>query len=110
MWELSAVLFLLEFEFRVLFATTTFEMEIQEIWAHKPPKVVILICLAFSRVADFCLALSRACLVSCGVGLLLEVNCWMFLMGPCMFAPFLYAVFKKNVRAMIQRGRLTFIL
>ncbi|KAG1831655.1 hypothetical protein DFJ58DRAFT_848190 [Suillus subalutaceus] len=102
MWELSGLLFLLEFNFRVLFATTTFEIEIQEIWAHagdfltwKPPKGAILICLAFSCIADLHLALSWTCLASCGLGLLLEVNavnCWMFLAVPCMFAPFFFGV------------------
>ncbi|KAG1870868.1 hypothetical protein F4604DRAFT_855103 [Suillus subluteus] len=98
---------------RVPFALIAMQMEMQEIWAHKPRKMKILITLALSRIADFCLTLSWACLASCGLGLLLEVNSvnyWMFLAGACTFAPFLDAVFKRNVRAMIWRGGLALIL
>ncbi|KAG1803951.1 uncharacterized protein BJ212DRAFT_1304474 [Suillus subaureus] len=112
MWALSALMFTLEIEYRKMFATTTIRMEAQKNWARvgdflKPPKMTVLNCLAFTRLADFHHALSWACVVSCGLGPLLGVNsanCWMYLMWAYTLALILGAFFKRNVRAMIRRS------
>ncbi|KAG1867765.1 hypothetical protein F4604DRAFT_1955967 [Suillus subluteus] len=103
----SGLLCILEMYFRMSLTLITSNMKREEIWAHKPRMRVILTWLARSRVADHYLALSWAFLVSCVFGPLLGVkpeNCWMFLAWACMLAKFLNAVFKRNMRAMIQRG------
>ncbi|KAG1831656.1 hypothetical protein DFJ58DRAFT_736588 [Suillus subalutaceus] len=103
----SGLLCFLEIYCRFSLTLTISDMKIEDIWAHKRRKRVILNWLAISRLADLYLALSWAFLVSCVFGLLLGVKpekCWMLLAGACMLTKFLNAVFKRNMRAMIQRG------